>query len=838
MSARFGFMLTAACLAFACLICQPSPASAQNESRLDSYVSSDGASYFALTLEPKVGIADNSATDIVVLFDTSASQSGEHRTAALAALNSMLGKLGPDEHVKLMAVDLNATALTDSFVSPSGDQMTAALAKLNRRVPLGSTDMGKAIDTAAAAFGAPGTSRRAIIYIGDGVSAAKAISNGDFARTIDTCLSKRLPISSYAVGPSTDNQFLAILANQTGGQLFIDGSDATPQDVATYLASAARSPVIYPQKVTWPAGFEANKIYPNPMPPLRIDRANISLGIGDGENDIAVAISGIVDGNPIEFEVDASGAKSDSANSYLAKLVEAASQDGGRTLPTLGSVGLSLTREAIASDVDTLNRLAKNAIAMNDFAAGDRLAKQAQGLDPEDPNAGALGGDARRGLIEQATGRPGPLAGDDNDLLSDFIAGAGGEIDKVRQRQTIVTEAIKGDVTETLEKANEVMGTDPQTAESTLKLQLEAIKGVPDVDPDVVAQLENQLKAGIKLARTRRVQVDEQRREEEEILAQQLERQRLIDDLERDQQKVGQLMERFNSLMDEQRYAEAEDVAFEAELITDTNPVLQDPAITAASMTSHHKRVYEDYLAIVDQANRMRALALLDVEKSAIPMPSDPPIVYPSAEVWEELTLRRQRYASVDLQESGEAEKKILDQLKEPTRMDFEETPLDEVTEFLREFHGIEIALDTKALDEVGIGSDTPVTVRVRGISLRSGLRLMLRGVDPTLTYAIQDEVLQITTREAAEENLVTKVYPVADLVLPISLTGFAGSGGFSGGGAAQGFGGGGFGGGGQGGAGFGGGFGNFGGGGGGAGGGGGGLFGGGGGGGQGGLGF
>jgi hypothetical protein len=237
-------------------------------------------------------------------------------------------------------------------------------------------------------------------------------------------------------------------------------------------------------------------------------------------------------------------------------------------------------------------------------------------------------------------------------------------------------------------------------------------------------------------------------------------------------------------------------------------------------------------MAIVEQRNKASARAYLEAEKTAIPFPGEPPIVYPSAEVWEELTMRRRKYASVDLQKRGGAEEEILKQLDEPTRMDFEETPLDEVVDYLKEFHGIEIQLDTKALDEVGIGSDTPVTARVRGISLRSGLRLMLKAIDPTLTYAIQNEVLMLTTREAAEENLVTRVYPVADLVLPITLTGFAGSGGFSAGGAAAGFGGGGFGGGGGGGAGFGGGFGNFGGG----GGGGGGLFGGGGGG--GGLGF
>ena len=55
----------------------------------------------------------------------------------------------------------------------------------------------------------------------------------------------------------------------------------------------------------------------------------------------------------------------------------------------------------------------------------------------------------------------------------------------------------------------------------------------------------------------------------------------------------------------------------------------------------------------------------------------------------------------------------------------------------------------------------------------------MLRKIDPELTYTIEDEVLLITTKETATENLTTKVYPVADLVLPIALSTQGAVGGF-----------------------------------------------------------
>ena len=137
------------------------------------------------------------------------------------------------------------------------------------------------------------------------------------------------------------------------------------------------------------------------------------------------------------------------------------------------------------------------------------------------------------------------------------------------------------------------------------------------------------------------------------------------------------------------------------------------------------------------------------------------------------MTENRKKYASVDLHKSGGAEEKILKALDDPTTLEFIETPLQDAVDYIKDFHGIEIQLDTKALEGAGIMVDTPVTRNLKGISLRSALRLMLKQLE--LTYVIQNEVLLITTPDEANTKQVVKVYPVADLVLPIQDTGFVG---------------------------------------------------------------
>ncbi|MHB1038368.1 MAG: hypothetical protein ACYC35_28440 [Pirellulales bacterium] len=95
--------------------------------------------------------------------------------------------------------------------------------------------------------------------------------------------------------------------------------------------------------------------------------------------------------------------------------------------------------------------------------------------------------------------------------------------------------------------------------------------------------------------------------------------------------------------------------------------------------------------------------------------------------------------------------------------LSFKETPLGDAIASLNNSYGVEIQLDQKALTDAGAGTDTPVTLHVSGVTLRSALNLMLRPLD--LVWAVRDEVLLITTPEEMGSLLEIKVYLVGDLV-------------------------------------------------------------------------
>lgn len=108
-------------------------------------------------------------------------------------------------------------------------------------------------------------------------------------------------------------------------------------------------------------------------------------------------------------------------------------------------------------------------------------------------------------------------------------------------------------------------------------------------------------------------------------------------------------------------------------------------------------------------------------------------------------------------------EKKILAALEQPTDCDFTETPLADVREYFSAKNEVVIRFDAKSLQDQAIDTSQPITNQLKDVSLKSALRLLLAEHD--LTFVVRDDVLLITTEDAASQRLVTRTYPVGDLV-------------------------------------------------------------------------
>jgi hypothetical protein len=117
------------------------------------------------------------------------------------------------------------------------------------------------------------------------------------------------------------------------------------------------------------------------------------------------------------------------------------------------------------------------------------------------------------------------------------------------------------------------------------------------------------------------------------------------------------------------------------------------------------------------------------------------------------------RYESLSVSRSREsAIRKLLDE--DIGNLDFEEVPLRDAIDVITDEHRIPIVIDYTALEAANLTQDIPITAKLPAMSLRSALRHVLGHVD--LTFVIKDEVLKITTKEQAAEELEVRVYPIS----------------------------------------------------------------------------
>ncbi len=114
-----------------------------------------------------------------------------------------------------------------------------------------------------------------------------------------------------------------------------------------------------------------------------------------------------------------------------------------------------------------------------------------------------------------------------------------------------------------------------------------------------------------------------------------------------------------------------------------------------------------------------------------------------------------------DLKIRSAAERAIERALLETTALSFVETPLNDVVSYLENEHLIPIVIDIKAIEEIALSPDTPVTAHISGIKLRSAINHVLRDIG--LTHIINNEMLLITTPEVAEQAVETRVYALDD---------------------------------------------------------------------------
>ncbi len=796
--------------------------------RVLKHTTVNGVSYSAVVLKATELPNGVAARDHVILIDTSASQVGAHRQQGLAVLTSMLQSLPETDRVRLYAVDVQAEALDEGFNSPRSEAVRAGLDTLHSRVPLGATNLHAVLEAALKAV--PSDRPADITYIGDGLSTADLIESTELRALLADLRQQRVPVNSFGVGPQLNLHLLGILAHQTGGVVTFDTAiekvaaekaDAQRAREAAQkalehgqaLATALQSPVFFPTQMT--VTPESTSLLPGTPLPMRTDRETIYLASQAlPANTRVVLTDGNASSAALEWKLAAPVEQP--AVAFLPEFARRLEQDAGLSNSLAGLSLMSLAQDEFAQRVANLVDRGQLALQNGDIRQAAHFAEQVAQVDPSNREAQSLSKTVNRlnvrtvSQIAADAKPPAPapdLEGRVNPNANTSL------LDDLEVSTAVKTQKLRNQVSSAIESARK--SDDPDAGLNRLKQVLDAVKSAIDIVPEDRLRLQKQLEGEI-LQQNNQKEIREQRRTQALVARSQLEAtQRLAEQLMLDEGRLENLIDRVRALMSEgkhgrdEAYAEAQDVA---DFAVNLRP---------GESTSAAARFNAESAQQLLRAYRLRARradqfleTLHQTELSHVPFPDEPPIRFPPAEIWKALSERRRKWATVDLKKDSPNEQRIRRALSDTTEVDLIDTPLSDAITYLKELHGIEIWLDKETLSADGIATDQLVSLSFSGISLRSALRLLLEPL--ALTYVIEDEVMKITTLAKADEKMSTRVYPVADLVVPIIQLGGGGAFGGGQGGGGQGLGGGGQQ---QGGGGFGGGGGGFGGGGGGGGG-------------------
>ena len=770
---RFGFASLFLGAAGACA------SAAEPAAFVRSFQAPNGETYYAVSLTADGPALPAAAHHHVILVDTSASQVGDYRRQALEVLDSLLASLPAVDRVSVMAVDVGVAPLTPGFQTPA-EARASAKAALQQRFPAGATNLVAGLRAAQSQF--PADQDASIIYLGDGMSTAHLVATSDLTQLIDELRARQIPVHSLAVGPNQDVKLLGVLAQQTGGRVFIDNwrndEQRSAAVVGQELARAVDQPVWFPAQLQTDAA-----ILPARPLPLRGDRATVLIGRGEFVGK-TVTLAG-PDGEQTTWQLPE--AQSANGNTFLYNLYGHAEATPALGAGLAGDEVLAFAQTAYEDHIAAMEAAGYEALRAGDFRKAEEIGFAIRNIDPENVRA--------VGMINAAAGKQQPVA-----LLDDAQpapleqrtapATDQGLIELARQRQDALAQKLQGQLDATKSAANQVLRVDPQQSLGMLERMRNVIKAAADISPESRDQMLRELntfeqyvqrEANLRSQQLQQLALQERINDSQRQL---IEHTDLLD------ARMEQLVDRVRALMIDFREGDdnaAEEAEMVGGLIVNLRPgnPLGMAAVTISEAAGQLRK-----------AHRMRALradrlleTLYQVELAHVPFPDEPPVRYPPAEVWQALTERRKKWASVDLKQNNPNEQRIYDALNKQVDIEFIDTELKQALDYLADRYQIPVIPDETRMTEFGVGLDTQINLVISGITLRSALKLMLE--PHSLTYIVEDEVMKITTADYANQVLQTRVYPVADLVIPIQpLPPSIGGGGFGGGQQGGGFGG------------------------------------------------
>ncbi len=749
-------------------------------------------SFFAWQVKPELGATVARPRDLIVVIDTSASQAGSPMKQARELTAELAKQAGRGDRIAIWTVDTPEWTrdLTKGLRAATDACVTDALTQLeNSDYAAGTTDLKNGLKRVMSAMPSGEDRRMAIVYLGDGDSVLNPMSDAERNRIAADLADRQVSVFTVPLGRKINAKTIHGLASATGGSVMRLAHNDKASEAAERMLKNIDAPVLFPTKTDYTNVVEA---MPTRLPPLRGDMPTLVAGQFRGET-VECRVEGTVNGKPVAMVLKDQLPPTDGNNYFLMNLVKQWS-DADRSAPAVmrADRGLALSFEQTRLARDEFLTQAQWAMGVDKYDAAEHLFKTAGAIDPLD--AEAAGGAKIAQQLRSGTTTKTQLAKDvramggnvevvkasSTELTQDTPVRPGSEpvsgaalLELEKRRRAVQEQQLTQMVDDAVRQARQVVKTDPDSAYDLLKRQLGSVRDNGDLSDGVRSTLANRLESALRTIQADGARVKlEQDAELRRRIA--LESRRGSDIVRvADEERIRERVRLFGSLMDRARYEEAYKESLELQRELQAKGRATPPQVHASYVMNTNAAAIRDY----DELRRVKEerflLTMFQVDKSHVPFPDEPPVAYPPAAYWKEITeMRKDRYASDGLGGYSRKANELRDQLARPVTLSraFEGVPLKDVLADFGELYNITFLINPVPFKAEGGDDkieDKPVRIpKMPGVSLSTLLSYALSNINAT--YLIRKDYVEITTRRAAGLEKTVRAYAVADLVIPI----------------------------------------------------------------------
>jgi Ca-activated chloride channel homolog len=310
--------------------------------------------YFMLTLSPEQAAASAIPRDVTIVVDVSGSMSGEKMEQARRALHQLLGTLGRDDRVRLIAFSSAVRQWRETWTVAGRDELRAARGWVDELRADGGTDIHAALEAAFRAR-TPADRLPVVVFMTDGMPTVGETSPERIAAMAESRRG-RARVFVFGVGYDVNTVLLDRLSEAARGTTQYVRPEEDVEAAVSVLAARIRHPVLTDLALAR-TPVRLTEVYPRTLPDLFAGQELVLFGryTGSGTGDLVV--SGRRNERLERFTTQARFPARATGDDYIPRLW-AARKLGDLDRRIRGAVADGASRAQVAELTDELRRTA------------------------------------------------------------------------------------------------------------------------------------------------------------------------------------------------------------------------------------------------------------------------------------------------------------------------------------------------------------------------------------------------------------------------------------------------------------------------------------------------